>query len=663
MKDMDAVEADIVVKSASLEALGVSTQCPICKQHMIEPFMTKCGHSFCYNCIKQHLVVSKSCPIPECRQQITRSDIFPNFMLNKLLTATAQDETAQRARVASLAVDLLRETGGLGLSDVNTLIATLMEKRRVMQSESQRQDQLVCAGFLRKALRQREHAKEKIEAEMATLQSDLQRLQQRLEQGEEEYGVGVESSSMSKPGDLAKAGDKRRRMKSADGTAEDNTMASASTGINSHSGSNTGLDSTTRRSGVLSSWPEEDIYTDARSIPSEQRPVGTDSGAGGIDGEVSSAAAALSPMSEALQHKTHRVQSHFEDLQKAYFEDHLLHEGEPGKALNSFTGFLHKFSRFSAFRIFSKLKYGGLQVQNSIVSSIEFDRDSNYFATAGVSKRIKIFDYKTVVELPNVEFHPPICEMKCRSKISCVSWNPYLQEHIASSDYEGVISLWDVSTGKRLKAYEEHEKRAWSVDFSPSKPTILASGSDDSKVKIWSVEQEHSVATIDSKANVCCVKFNPESSNYIAFGSADHFIHYYDLRNLSKGVFKYRGHGKAVSYVRFLSATELVSASTDSTLKLWNTTLNECKCTFTGHQNEKNFVGLTINDDYIACGSENNAVYVYYKAFTKPVVVHKFSNRKEGEDNNFVSSVCWKQDSNVLLAANSLGVISMMQLV
>lgn len=30
--------------------------------------------------------------------------------------------------------------------------------------------------------------------------------------------------------------------------------------------------------------------------------------------------------------------------------------------------------------------------------------------------------------------------------------------------------------------YEEHEKRAWSVDFSRTEPSMLISGSDDCKV-------------------------------------------------------------------------------------------------------------------------------------------------------------------------------------
>lgn len=31
--------------------------------------------------------------------------------------------------------------------------------------------------------------------------------------------------------------------------------------------------------------------------------------------------------------------------------------------------------------------------------------------------------------------------------------------------------------------YEEHEKRAWSVDFSRTEPSMLVSGSDDCKVR------------------------------------------------------------------------------------------------------------------------------------------------------------------------------------
>ena len=61
-----------------------------------------------------------------------------------------------------------------------------------------------------------------------------------------------------------------------------------------------------------------------------------------------------------------------------------------------------------------------------------------------------------------------------------------------------------------------------------------------------------------------------------------------------------------MSYVRYLNGRELVSASTDSTLRMWDTQLCTNTRLFNGHNNEKNFVGLSVLDDFIACGSETN---------------------------------------------------------
>lgn len=81
-----------------------------------------------------------------------------------------------------------------------------------------------------------------------------------------------------------------------------------------------------------------------------------------------------------------------------------------------------------------------------------------------------------------------------------------------------------------------------------------------------------------------------------------------------------------MSYVRFQGEHHLVSASTDNTLKLWDLSASSAdnvqlrpellprprtpapEVTYSGHVNEKNFVGLSISDSgYIACGSEVRA--------------------------------------------------------
>jgi len=235
------------------------------------------------------------------------------------------------------------------------------------------------------------------------------------------------------------------------------------------------------------------------------------------------------------------------------------------------------------------------------------------------------------------------------------------------------VQLWDVMANKSIKKFKEHEKRCWSVSFNHMDTKMMASGSDDAKVKLWSMDSDHSIGTLEAKVNVCCVQFNPNSRYHIAFGSADHCVHYYDLRNPKHPAVLCKGHKKAVSYVKFMNSQELISASTDSQLRLWTVDNGQCVRTLKGHQNEKNFVGLATDGDYVACGSENNNLYVYYKELSKPILTHPFGGETPGVNDrdrvetdtggDFVSAVCWKKSTNVILAANSQGTIKVLELV
>ncbi|KAA8587523.1 hypothetical protein FQN60_016385 [Etheostoma spectabile] len=356
-----------------------------------------------------------------------------------------------------------------------------------------------------------------------------------------------------------------------------------------------------------------------------------------------------------LASRRKRLTAHFEDLEQCYFSNKMSRITDEGRNLNQLDDFmecLSKFTRYNSVRPLATLSYASdLYNGSSIVSSIEFDRDCDYFAIAGVTKKIKVFEYGTVIQ-DAVDIHYPVNEMTCNSKIRFP-----------------------------LLSFQEHEKRCWSVDFNLMDPKLLASGSDDAKVKLWSTNLDNSVASIEAKANVCCVKFSPTSRYHLAFGCAGeirigyHCVHYYDLRNTKQPIMVFKGHRKAVSYAKFVNGEEIVSASTDSQLKLWNVNKPHCLRSFKGHINEKNFVGLASNGDYVACGSENNSLYLYYKGLSKTLLTFKFDtvksvldkDKKEDDTNEFVSAVCWRAmpdgESNVLIAANSQGTIKVLELV
>lgn len=53
-----------------------------------------------------------------------------------------------------------------------------------------------------------------------------------------------------------------------------------------------------------------------------------------------------------------------------------------------------------------------------------------------------------------------IMQIGTRSKLSCLSWHKRQRHLLASSDYDGVVSLWDTNTAKRVVDYEEVREMA-----------------------------------------------------------------------------------------------------------------------------------------------------------------------------------------------------------
>lgn len=689
---------------STVENKNVDFLCPICFDLIIEAHITRCGHTFCFRCISKSVEIYKRCP--KCSYALTTNEqIIPNYLLDELITkykikkqihekvvggrssratdAVVNDAVAAGATGSDgLKNFLTSESQKLTLPDVNIILDILQQRKQLLEAETCTAQNRLLYDFLKQLLLQKEKKKAQIESEIDIIQKDLTEVECILQ------NVSLESTSGATTAGAAASS----AAAASDANPADVTMT-----------------------------PEKnDAETMNRSHSMSKEPI--------IHGDSSELALSMddgfntlrpAPTSQTYVSRKRRMYAHFDDFVSSYFSirspdlllggskddiapsvhgehDHSVKRRTPG--LDLFRENLVQFSKYNTLRPLATMHYSSdLHNNSTIVSTIVFDKDNEFFAIGGVTRRIKVFDYLAVVR-DTVDIHYPNVEMMSNSKISCITWNSYHKNIMASSDYEGAVNLWDVQTGLRTKCFHEHEKRCWSVDFNDIDSRLIASGSDDSRVKLWSLNNEHSIATLEAKANVCCVKFNPKSSCHLAFGSADHDVHYYDLRHMSKPLCVFKGHKKAVSYVKFLNTNEIISASTDSQLKLWN--VNQppyCLRSFVGHVNEKNFVGLATDGDYIACGSEDNSLYIYYKGLSKQLFNFKIdsctsaggngpsssrsasaagsggaaansgSGNSDGDrfndSNEFVSAVCWRKQCNVVLAANSRGLIKVLELV
>lgn len=567
-------------------------------QIISEATITRCGHTYCSKCIQKSIEIQKKCP--KCNQSLTQDQVFPNFLLNELISKyQLEKQEKERLFSASQSIDndpadnlktfLASESNKLQLSDVNTIIDVLTQRKVLLEAESITAQNKLLYEFLEHLLKQTEQQQSELDKKVRLIKSDLKVVEGILK---------TVQSNCPKIEDVEKHFEKEP------------------------------TEGDSKEAGQLN------------AIRDEMKQLITE-----IDSSIPNSEAGNSS-APVVQSSTYKIRKqkmfhHFDDFVKCYYtnrsEDLHFQADETeqelmitdnnetvaapeapkvSKSLDLFRENLVKFSRYSRLNTLSTLNYSNDNMSSTIVSSIEFDKDNEFFAIAGVTKRIKIFDYYACVREAVVDIKHPVNEMVANSKISCVAWNSYFKELLASSDYEGIVTIYDVETRQRKRTFQEHDKRCWSVDFNEIDTKLLASGSDDARVKLWSIDCENSVATLEVKtANVCCVKFNPKSSCHLAFGSADHCVHYYDLRSLKEPLCIFKGHKKAVSYVKFLNTHEIISAGTDGQLKLWD--INKppyCLRSFVGgHVNEKNFVGLATNGDYIACGSEDNSLCVYYK--------------------------------------------------
>ena len=583
--------------------------CPIC----LDPFtdahcVATCGHTFCHGCASAALDAAAAAPrdggvdagvsarCPTCSSMFTSAQLVPNAAVNAMVAAMKLG--ASEAAAASTSA----ENGEDDLERLTPLVKTLSEKHRSLVLESRAVSRGVLKEFLVESRARKQASAAALERELRCLDADIDAVRREIEALGGGARVSHERSDLHDKEVIA--------------------HAMEALGLTRPGESQIVIDESKRRR-VLRQFSElQSWYSKRRSA--ERDDITSDDGKSSGSALNGGRGYDIAPDSTTME---------------------------------EFSTIIDTFKRFSNISIAAEIR-GEEDASNpgAPVSSIEFDSTQEYFATAGVSKRIQFYNLEHVLE----GSQQPADEIVTRSKLTCLSYNKFVKHHIAASDYEGIVSVWDVEKKCTIIDFEEHEKRIWTVDYCRTDPRLLVSGSDDYLVKIWNTDQPNSVHEIDMKANVCCAQYSPENAHCIAVGCVDQKVYIFDLRRLAEPVQILDSHRKAVSYVKYLNANEIASASTDNTINVWNVNTGELTCALKGHVNERNFVGLTAVGDHVACGSETNEVFIYRKDLSSPIASIGFA-RDANEPRGFISACAWRSDESVLVAANSNGVVKVLR--
>ncbi len=229
--------------------------------------------------------------------------------------------------------------------------------------------------------------------------------------------------------------------------------------------------------------------------------------------DISTAAMASDNIAAAARAaKRRRIMSQFDDLQQCYFKMRLQQQGaqqqpeqaqqgtlstqqtasaawaagpgpEPVSGLNDFTHMLTVATRCTRLSPLAVVR-NTTGRSSAIISSLDFDSEQRLFASAGVLQRVSLYDFQDVVSKPAGTAQAPVRELASRFKLSSLGFSPFVRQQLLVSDYEGVVTLWDVEAGQAVREFEAHSKRIWSIDCSKTERGLFATASDDCRVKV-----------------------------------------------------------------------------------------------------------------------------------------------------------------------------------
>ena len=153
---------------------------------------------------------------------------------------------------------------------------------------------------------------------------------------------------------------------------------------------------------------------------------------------------------------------------------------------------------------------------------------------------------------------------------------------VVSGSFDSTLKLWDVASGKEVRAFIGHTHGVRACAFSAD-ATWVVSGSDDSTMKLWDVASGKEVRTFIGHTNrVIACAFSPHGA-WLVSGSEDNTLKLWDISS-AKELQVFTGHKSRVTACTFSpDGSRVLSGSWDSTLKLWDVASGKEVSAISGH--------------------------------------------------------------------------------
>jgi WD40 repeat protein/serine/threonine protein kinase len=188
---------------------------------------------------------------------------------------------------------------------------------------------------------------------------------------------------------------------------------------------------------------------------------------------------------------------------------------------------------------------------------------------------------------------------------------------VVTSGYDGVVRIWELSTGELARSLEGHDRSVWYAAFSPDGER-LATASDDGTARVWDLETGEEIFSFPAgrgasgTVGVGTVDFAPDGERIVT-GNTEGLGYVYDLGDPGS-VVTLRGHLSHVDRARFSPDGRSIatcSGSGDDTARIWNARTGEEIYVLRGHVDEVYSVEFSRSATLLATASADGTARVW----------------------------------------------------
>jgi WD40 repeat protein len=235
--------------------------------------------------------------------------------------------------------------------------------------------------------------------------------------------------------------------------------------------------------------------------------------------------------------------------------------------------------------------------------------------------------------------------------VNAVAWSPD-GKRLASAGDNGIVQIWDATSGADVLPYSGHTSGVGAVAWSPD-GQYIASGGSDKTVQVWEASTGHKITTSTGHTGsfkvVNAVAWSP-NGKYLASAGEEGLVLVQEALT-GRLIYTYKGHigqygGSPVNAVAWSpDGTRIASASSDSTVQVWDATTGSHVFTYKSHSSYVLAVAWSPDGTRLASGSADQTVQVWSPPATGTL---DYSGHT-----GWVYSVAWSSDGQHLASGSA----------